>query len=98
MTKFARSQYIATVRAAKKLDNAEGKQMLVALAEMADESGKVRRVLATAKIMAARCGINEQTSRRYLVALRDKKLISITHVRRKSFIQLADEDKVSALI
>ncbi len=98
MSLFKRSAYIATARAVTKLKNEDGKQMLIAVAEMADEGGFVARANASAEKMAKRCGINEQTARKYLKNLRDENLIIVQHRKRKSYYKLADEEKLSKLI
>jgi hypothetical protein len=94
---FNKSQYIATIRATK-IRNENGKQMLVALAEMADSEGRVKRILASSERMGKRCGINPQTAQKYLQRLKAKGLISIIRFQRRSWIKLAAEDNLSTLI
>lgn len=94
---FNKSQYTATIRATK-LRNEDGKQLLVALTEMADDHGRVKRVLASSARMAKRCGINSQTALKYIRRLRDKKLIKVIQFQRRSWFELASEEAVSKFI
>lgn len=94
---FNKSQYTSTIRATK-LRSEDGKQLLVALTEMADDHGRVKRVLASSARMAKRCGINPQTALKYIRRLRDKKLIEVIQFQRRSWFELASEEAVSKFI
>lgn len=92
-----KSQFIATIRATK-IRNEDGKQMLIALAEMMDDDRIVRKALSSAERMAKRCGIGELTARKYLLKLREANLIKIVKRKRLSWYQLANEETISKLI